>query len=95
MLLLVLLVLPLAGPLAALPHGGAHGAHSPQELVPMDRLGEKEPTCDQLRAMWRFSKRQSRAAQITNEIPTYRDPFAYPLWESLQAGRENQGQSGE
>ncbi|XP_033606379.1 uncharacterized protein LOC117282116 [Cryptotermes secundus] len=40
-----------------------------------------EPSCDELRAMWRFSKRQSRAAEITNEIPTYRDPFAYNMWE--------------
>ncbi|XP_034240425.1 uncharacterized protein LOC117644869 isoform X1 [Thrips palmi] len=80
--MLLLLVLPLV---AALPH-------SPQELVPLDRLGEREPSCDQLRAMWRFSKRQSRAAQITNEIPTYRDPFAYPIWESLQ--QAGQGQPG-
>lgn len=41
-----------------------------------------EPSCDELRAMWRFSKRQSRAAEITNEIPTYRtDPFAMNLWQ--------------
>lgn len=40
-----------------------------------------EPTCEELRAMWRFSRRQSRAAEITNEIPTYRDPFAYNVWE--------------
>lgn len=31
--------------------------------------------------MWRFSKRQGRASENTNEIPTYRDPFAYNLWE--------------
>lgn len=41
-----------------------------------------EPSCDELRAMWRFSKRQSRAAEITNEIPTYRaDPFAMNIWQ--------------
>ncbi|XP_055384439.1 bromodomain-containing protein DDB_G0270170 [Condylostylus longicornis] len=39
-----------------------------------------EPTCEELRAMWRFSKRQSRASEITNEIPTYRDPFTYNVW---------------
>lgn len=41
-----------------------------------------EPSCDELRTMWRFSKRQSRAAEITNEIPTYRtDPFAMNMWQ--------------
>ncbi|GJQ68176.1 hypothetical protein Trydic_g10738 [Trypoxylus dichotomus] len=40
-----------------------------------------EPSCEELKAMWRFSKRQSRAAEITNEIPTYRDPFSYNVWE--------------
>lgn len=39
-----------------------------------------EPSCEELKAMWRFSKRQSRAAEITNEIPTYRDPFTYNIW---------------
>ncbi|XP_066993292.2 uncharacterized protein [Anabrus simplex] len=41
----------------------------------------REPSCEELRAMWRFSKRQSRASEITNEISTYRDPFAYNVWE--------------
>lgn len=41
-----------------------------------------EPSCDELRAMWRFSKRQSRAAEVTNEIPTYRgDPFRLNFWQ--------------
>lgn len=40
-----------------------------------------EPSCEELKAMWRFSKRQSRAAETTNEIPTYRDPFRYNVWE--------------
>ncbi|XP_026287692.1 uncharacterized protein LOC113213004 [Frankliniella occidentalis] len=85
-----LLVLVLGWPLLAL---AAALPHSPQEVLPLDRLGEREPTCDQLRAMWLFSKRQSRAAQITNEIPTYRDAFAY-TWESAMGGRGGQGQSG-
>ena len=38
--------------------------------------GPGEPTCDQLRTMWRLSKRHSRAAENTNEIPQYVDPFA-------------------
>ena len=37
--------------------------------------------------MWRFSKRQSRATEITNEIPTYRDPFAYNVWEPYARSR--------
>ncbi|KAG5898998.1 hypothetical protein JTB14_001524 [Gonioctena quinquepunctata] len=43
--------------------------------------GIAEPTCEELKAMWRFSKRQSRAAEITNEIPMYRDPFVDNVWE--------------
>ncbi|XP_034476071.1 uncharacterized protein LOC117783009 [Drosophila innubila] len=46
-------------------------------------LSSQEPSCEELRAMWIFSKRQSRAAEITNEIPTYRDPFTYNIWEPL------------
>lgn len=46
-----------------------------------DSIGT-EPSCEELKAMWRFSKRQSRAAEITNEIPTYRDPFSYNVWDS-------------
>ncbi|XP_055679300.1 uncharacterized protein LOC129787605 isoform X2 [Lutzomyia longipalpis] len=60
--------------------GGGTGG----EIIPMQRMGSAhEPTCEELRAMWRFSKRQSRAAEITNEIPTYRDPFAFNVWEPL------------
>ncbi|KAF2885604.1 hypothetical protein ILUMI_20546 [Ignelater luminosus] len=46
-----------------------------------------EPSCEELKAMWRFSKRQSRAAEVTNEIPTYRDPFSYNVWEPYYAAR--------
>lgn len=48
---------------------------------------QNEPTCEELREMWRFSKRQSRAAEITNEIPTYRDPFAHNVWEEYARPR--------
>lgn len=63
-----------------------------REIVPSDAKTSpsaitKEPTCDELRAMWRFSKRQSRAAEITNEIPTYRDPFAFNVWEDYARPR--------
>ncbi|KAH8236299.1 hypothetical protein KR032_005212 [Drosophila birchii] len=54
-------------------------------------LNSQEPTCEQLRAMWIFSKRQSRAAEITNEIPTYRDPFTYNVWEPLYLNSRMQG----
>ncbi|XP_075218006.1 uncharacterized protein LOC142322819 [Lycorma delicatula] len=50
-------------------------------------ITSKEPSCDELRVMWRISKRQSRAAEITNEIPTYRDPFAYNVWDSYEYPR--------
>ncbi|XP_072945963.1 uncharacterized protein [Epargyreus clarus] len=39
-----------------------------------------EPTCDQLKAMWRFSKRQARAPEIMNEVNSYRDPLMYNEW---------------
>ncbi|KAG8233250.1 hypothetical protein J437_LFUL013513 [Ladona fulva] len=53
------------------------------EYVPAGggKSSQREPSCEELREMWRFSKRQSRAAEITNEIPSYRDPFAYSVWE--------------
>ncbi|XP_071438846.1 uncharacterized protein [Hetaerina americana] len=53
------------------------------EYVPAGggKSSQREPSCEELRAMWRFSKRQSRAAEITNEIPSYTDPFAYSVWE--------------
>lgn len=41
-----------------------------------------EPSCEELRAMWIFSKRQSRASEMTNDFPTYRDPFAFNAWET-------------
>lgn len=78
---------------AALPRAtdykmGGGGSALRTEFVPTTALGETwdgsiagEPSCEQLRAMWRYSKRQSRATEITNEIPTYRDPFVYNVWE--------------
>lgn len=55
----------------ALPRGGE----------PTKEVASDEPSCEQLKAMWRFSKRQSRAAEFTNEIPMYRDPFSENVWE--------------
>lgn len=54
----------------------------------------KEPSCDELREMWRFSKRQSRAAEKTNEIPRYRDPFAFNVWDEYGASPRNAGRGG-
>uniref|UniRef100_A0A1A9WQD6 Uncharacterized protein n=1 Tax=Glossina brevipalpis TaxID=37001 RepID=A0A1A9WQD6_9MUSC len=36
------------------------------------------PSCEELKAMWNsFSRRRARASEITNEIPTFHDPFTY------------------
>ncbi|KAK7870523.1 hypothetical protein R5R35_002924 [Gryllus longicercus] len=51
----------------------------------------REPSCEELLAMWRFSKRQSRATEITNEIAQYRDPFAYNVWEPHARSRSAAG----
>ncbi|XP_017769289.1 PREDICTED: uncharacterized protein LOC108557326 isoform X2 [Nicrophorus vespilloides] len=61
------------------------------EVVSGKDAVNNEPTCEELKAMWRFSKRQSRAAEITNEIPTYRDPFAYNVWEPYYARSRSMG----
>ncbi|XP_049845714.1 uncharacterized protein LOC126298429 [Schistocerca gregaria] len=50
-------------------------------MSPWDGPSGREPTCEELRAMWRFSKRQSRITELTNEVPMYKDPFAYNVWE--------------
>lgn len=51
------------------------------EIMKTSPLNIHEPSCEELRAMWQFSKRQSRASEITNEIPTYHDPFTYNVWD--------------
>lgn len=43
-------------------------------------IAKDEPTCDQLKAMWRFSKRQARAPEIMNEVSSFRDPLMYNEW---------------
>lgn len=62
----------------ALPRGKEY-RRSSEVAVTKDAIAE--PSCEELKAMWRFSKRQSRAAEITNEIPMYRDPFTENVWE--------------
>ncbi|XP_055313787.1 uncharacterized protein LOC129575024 isoform X3 [Sitodiplosis mosellana] len=44
-------------------------------------LNEHEPSCEELKAMWRFSRRQSRTSEMSNELPTYRDPFKHNIWD--------------
>ncbi|XP_063220533.1 uncharacterized protein LOC134529905 [Bacillus rossius redtenbacheri] len=56
-----------------------------------DASFNREPSCEELRAMWIFSKRQSRATEITNDIPAYRDPFAYNVWEPYPRARSAGG----
>lgn len=43
------------------------------------RLDLTEPSCDELRAMWRYTKRQNRAAKTTNGYPLY-PPFNPNIW---------------
>lgn len=50
--------------------------------VKVKRGNLAEPSCEELRAMWRYSKRQSKASEITNKLPIYRDPFSYNTWET-------------
>uniref|UniRef100_A0A1A9V611 Uncharacterized protein n=1 Tax=Glossina austeni TaxID=7395 RepID=A0A1A9V611_GLOAU len=35
------------------------------------------PSCEKLKAMWNLSRRRARASEITNEVPTFHDSFAY------------------
>ncbi|KZC05690.1 hypothetical protein WN55_04630 [Dufourea novaeangliae] len=44
------------------------------------RVDLTEPTCEELRAMWRYTKRQSRAAKTTTGYSLYSDPFSYNMW---------------
>ncbi|XP_060537115.1 uncharacterized protein LOC132708663 isoform X2 [Cylas formicarius] len=64
---------------------GATAYRNPGEVVSSKNGLQTEPTCEELKAMWRFSKRQSRAAELTNELPMYRDPFADNIWEPFYA----------
>lgn len=61
--------------------GGGGGGGGSGEILKTTSLSLNEPTCEELRAMWQFSRRQSRASEITNEIPTYHDPFSMNVWD--------------
>lgn len=39
----------------------------PKDEITSNAIGE--PSCEELRAMWRYDKRQHRAAELTNQIP--------------------------
>lgn len=45
----------------------------------------REPTCEELRTMWKYTKRQSRATKVMNELPFIQDPFAYNAWKNYPA----------
>lgn len=49
------------------------------------RLDLTEPSCDELRAMWRYTKRQSRAAKTTNGYGMYMgDPYNPNIWQRAE-----------
>ncbi|XP_014606622.1 PREDICTED: uncharacterized protein LOC106788136 isoform X2 [Polistes canadensis] len=50
---------------------------------PMDDI--REPTCKELRTIWRYTKRQSRAIQVMNKLPFLQDFFAYDAWNNYPA----------
>lgn len=49
------------------------------------RMDLTEPSCEELRAMWRYTKRQSRAAKATNGYPIYQDQV-YNMWQMYPNG---------
>lgn len=46
-------------------------ARRQMETLPVER----EPTCHELRSMWRHMRRMGRQMEFTNEIPKIQDPF--------------------
>lgn len=78
-------------------HQAAVAAAQAQEFGYSDKRASTmaEPTCEELRAMWRYSKRQSRAAESTNELPVYRDPFSYNVWEAYPSRSPTTGYRGK
>ena len=45
------------------------------QFVPYSSYAPREPSCEQLRAMWKLSKRQHRNAVRTNAVPRYQEPY--------------------
>lgn len=48
--------------------------------------GEREPTCSELRSMWRHMRRMGRQMEFTNEIPKMQDPFTASAMDRYGAG---------
>ncbi|KAF7390916.1 hypothetical protein HZH66_009396 [Vespula vulgaris] len=60
------------------------------QIAEINEMGDnpadnREPTCKELRTMWRYTKRQSRAIQVMNKLPFVQDFFAYNAWKNYQA----------
>lgn len=49
--------------------------------------GEREPTCSELRSMWRHMRRMGRQMEFTNEIPKMQDPFTASALDRYGSGR--------
>lgn len=45
------------------------------QFVPYGPYAPREPSCEQLRAMWKLSKRQHRNAMASNVVPRYQDNY--------------------
>ncbi|XP_046826908.1 uncharacterized protein LOC124951116 [Vespa velutina] len=59
------------------------------QIAEINEMGDnpadnREPTCKELRTMWRYTKRQSRAIQIMHKLPFAQDFFAYNPWKNYQ-----------
>lgn len=57
-------------------------APSPQAIP-----GEREPSCSELRSMWRHMRRMGRQMEFTNEIPKIQDPFTATAMDRYPGGR--------
>lgn len=51
------------------------------KIIPQPEQYLDEPSCFELRLMWRTSQRQSQLTQSANSIPMAFDPFAFSAWE--------------
>lgn len=49
--------------------------------------GEREPTCSELRSMWRHMRRMGRQMEFSNEIPKMQDPFTASAMNRYAGGR--------
>ena len=82
LLLTTLLLAALLTAARAQPAGGQPEPPLPEkrqrersQFVPYSSYAPREPSCEQLRAMWKLSKRQHRNAVRTNAVPRYQEPY--------------------